>query len=143
MYVCGGFSHSFSPGQGGTMYEAAWRLSVDFSAKPVLYQWERYLPANFGMSRVIDEDISVMVDSVETNAPLNVRGHSSVPVEHPQTSKSSCLLLFGGVYRYITDDKLVLVCPESFLFRTFRAPKTGHRWVRWPSDCGKKSISLE
>ena len=116
------------------MYEAAWRLSVDFSAKPGLYQWERYLPANFGMSRVIDEDLRVMVDSVETNAPLNVRGHSSVPVEHSQTSKSSCLLLFGGVYRYITDDKLVLVCPESFLFRTFRAPKTGHRWVRWPSD---------
>ena len=65
MYVCGGFLHSSSPGQGGTMYEAAWRLSVDFSAKPGLYQWERYFPANFGMSRVIDEDISVMVDYIE------------------------------------------------------------------------------
>ena len=134
MYVCGGFSLSSSPGQGGTMYEAAWRLSVDFSIKPGIYQWERYLPANLGMSRITDKDVSAMIDSVDTNGPLNLRGHSSVAVDYPQSSKSSCLLLFGGIFRYITDDKLVLVCPESFLFRTFRAPKTGHKWLRWPSD---------
>ena len=140
LYVYGGFYYTTDASRVGNVDGTAWSLAVDFSIDPGLYKWERYLPARSVCSRLTFSDaLRRLRNSVLGESTLyfssTLRGHSSVAVQIGKETITNCLLIFGGVFYYLSIDQLALVCPESFLFRVFHRPEEWNRkWMSWPSD---------
>ena len=149
LYVYGGFYYTTDASRVGNVDGTAWSLAVDFSIDPGIYKWERYLPARSVCSRLrIADAIRSSANFLFTERTKllssTLREHSSVAVQIGKEVIKNCLLIFGGVFFYISTDKLALVCPELFLFRIFHRPeKRNRRWNSWPSDRAFHSAVIE
>ena len=135
LYVYGGFSQVSESDSEGIVDGSVWRLDLDsFKSSRGVYTWEKYMPAN-NASRA---DRILLQNDFSTLRTL--QGHSSVGIEvGNSTQKTSCFLIYGGIYQKQTSSDLVIVCPESFYSKAISREA---RILTWPQHRAYHSAVL-
>ena len=125
IYVYGGFSQVTKPNTEGILDGSSWRLDIDTSGlSRGVYRWEKYLPANCAFCAY------ELAFPVGFSTFRSLGGHSSVGISiGTSTQKTSCFLIYGGIYQRQTSSYLVFVCPESFYSKTI---SRATRDLTWP-----------